>query len=189
MNRVPENSFEAPIEEEAFSHDSYTEEEEEEDDEEDEDDGCYVENHPTFHNILGTSLRPCGDTTFCIQCNENDGNHPESLCCFMTPDFLYSPHGSHLSRMGINVGDTGCLSLSTWMRANEDGVAPPIWLESSLGGDNNRIYMERAGITAEFFFSHALDLEEALDRLHKFRAQQAIFKIMSMRQQDDTGEE
>lgn len=96
-------------------------------------------------NVLGSSLAPCcyAPKTGYFRdgyCRTDDNDHGRHLVCAqMTGPFLaYSKaHGNDLSTPrpefnfpGLQPGDRWCLCAMRWQQAYEDGVAPPVILES-----------------------------------------------------------
>tara|TARA_B100000676_G_scaffold113760_2_gene113386 strand:- start:2175 stop:2546 length:372 start_codon:yes stop_codon:yes gene_type:complete len=97
-------------------------------------------------NVFGGKLRICCDnpkTGFfrngsCDTCNEDMGVH--TVCILATEEFLdYSKSvGNDLSTPnpefqfpGLKAGDRWCLCALRWKQAYDNGVAPPVFLEST----------------------------------------------------------
>lgn len=100
-----------------------------------------------FHkNVLGTALQPCSHdpvTGFtrngCCETGPEDlGSH--TVCAEMTDEFLAFSisYGNDLSTPrpeygfpGLVAGDRWCVCAARWLEASEEGVAPPVILEST----------------------------------------------------------
>ena len=97
-------------------------------------------------NVFGGKLRICCDnpkTGFfrngsCDTCNEDMGVH--TVCILATEEFLdYSKSvGNDLSTPnpefqfpGLKAGERWCLCALRWKQAYDNGVAPPVFLEST----------------------------------------------------------
>ena len=97
-------------------------------------------------NIIGSELQPCCFEPmtgyfrdgYCKTMAGDTGTHV--VCAMMTEEFLTFTRrrGNDLTTPipqwqfpGLKVGDKWCLCVSRWLEAEENGVAPPILLEST----------------------------------------------------------
>ena len=97
-------------------------------------------------NVLGEKLKPCGMDPItgyyrdgCCNTGEEDfGSH--TVCVRVTEAFLQfsvlkgndlSTPRPELQFPGLSVGDKWCICASRWKEAAEEGVAPPVVLEST----------------------------------------------------------
>jgi uncharacterized protein (DUF2237 family) len=97
-------------------------------------------------NVLGTPLQPCSmrpltgftRTGCCETGPEDTGSH--TVCAQMTAEFLIfsKTRGNDLSTprpeydfAGLKEGDRWCLCAARWQEAVEEGLAPPVILEST----------------------------------------------------------
>ena len=97
-------------------------------------------------NVLGKALKKCGCSPmtgwyldgYCREDKSDFGNHV--ICCVMTEVYLKYTFSqgnnlieprSELQFPGLHPGDHWCLCLSRWQEAWQDGVAPPVILEST----------------------------------------------------------
>lgn len=124
--------------------------------------------HSSLLNVLDTSLRPCGPLLqadgSCNFCNLGDTDQALTVCCQLSEDFLESPHGEYCRRGNLQEGDVGCISADVWLSAYDDGVAPPVFLEST-----NILTLKEFSL--EFLKAYALDHGDAMDRLEELQSQ------------------
>lgn len=97
-------------------------------------------------NVLGTALQACSMNPLtgftrsgcCETGPEDTGRH--TVCAQMTEEFLIfsKTRGNDLSMPrpeyefpGLKAGDRWCLCAARWQEAVEEGIAPPVILEST----------------------------------------------------------
>lgn len=97
-------------------------------------------------NVLGTALQACSMNPLtgftrsgcCETGPEDTGRH--TVCAQMTEEFLIfsKTRGNDLSTPrpeydfpGLKAGDRWCLCAARWQEAVEEGIAPPVILEST----------------------------------------------------------
>ncbi len=105
-----------------------------------------MEEKITHKNVLGTPLQACSHdplTGFtrngCCETGPEDlGSH--TICAEMTEEFLAFSiaDGNDLSTPrpeygfpGLKTGDRWCVCATRWLAASEEGIAPPVVLEST----------------------------------------------------------
>ena len=124
--------------------------------------------HSSLLNVLDTSLRPCGPLLqadgSCNYCNLGDTDEALTVCCQLSEEFLESPHGEYCKRGNLQEGDVGCISANVWLSAYDDGVAPPVFLEST-----NILTLKEFSL--DFLRAYALDHGDAMDRLEELQSQ------------------
>ena len=97
-------------------------------------------------NVFGKELQTCCNNPktgffrngLCDTCTEDQGAH--TVCILATEEFLVfsksvgndlsTPH-PEFQFLGVNPGDRWCLCAARWKEAYDNGMAPPVYLEST----------------------------------------------------------
>ncbi len=97
-------------------------------------------------NVFGKELRTCCNNPrtgffrngICDTCKEDQGVH--TVCILATQEFLdfsksvgndLSTPQSEFQSSGVKSGDRWCLCAARWEEAYDNGISPPIFLEST----------------------------------------------------------